>query len=478
MGDARRFGRNFASLALAQVVSQLLTLVASIALARDLSVTAYGIFVFGFAFPSWFLVLLSLGLDEVIATDVAADRSRASRYLTIVALLRIALAGPVLAALWVATDFAIADDFARTIILLLGASSIVSTIAATFLSLFRAFERSENQALVTIAERAVTVGAALLLLFLGYGLLEVAFAFLGGSFVALGLALAITKRKFAWFTRDIDAGKARQIVRRAIPFGLHNLVGTLTYSSGLVLLTVLRDPSATGLFNASFTLLIVLFSFLSIVNSTLLPMMSRVNRGSREQLAGMLHRVQRLSLIAGIPLSIGGWFYAEEIVTLFYGASFNASAESFRILIVGFSVVTLVMGNAPALAATGHMKLILYIGCASSVSTIALGLLLIPGLGHVGAAYALLAAHIIASVLGTIAVHRYIAPVEQSATVFKSALAGFVMLLVLLAVPGLTFGTGVILGGFVYFLSLAVLQGISKEDGVVVWEGIRGALFP
>src|SRR6266567_1737100 len=66
--DSKRFGRNFASAAIAQLVAQILTLAVSIALARRFALDKdiYGIYAFGFAFPSWFLQLVSLGLDDVI----------------------------------------------------------------------------------------------------------------------------------------------------------------------------------------------------------------------------------------------------------------------------------------------------------------------------------------------------------------------------------------------------------------------------
>ena len=78
MSEVRRFGRNFAAVAASMLTTQLLTLVVSIVLARTLGVDQYGIFVFGFAFSSWFVALVALGLDPVLAIDVARDNSRAS----------------------------------------------------------------------------------------------------------------------------------------------------------------------------------------------------------------------------------------------------------------------------------------------------------------------------------------------------------------------------------------------------------------
>src|SRR5207245_5289460 len=141
--------------------------------------------------------------------------------------------------------------------------------------------------------------------------------------------------------------------------------------------------------------------------------------------------------IGGVPLALGGWFYAEALITMFYVPAFLLAADSFRILVFSFCVDTAMMGNAPALAAIGRMKLVLYIGCVASVSTITLSLLLIPPFGAVGAAYAFFASHLLAAGLGALAVRRLIAPLGTSRMMVKSVFAGFVMLFVLLAIPPL-----------------------------------------
>src|SRR3989454_1044794 len=344
--------------------------------------------VFGFAFPSWFLLLVSLGLDEAISTNVAADRSRARRYLTTVALLRLLLVAIALVALWVATQIVLADPLARSVTMLLGSASVISSYANTFNSIFRAFERFEYPALVTIVERSVTVGISLRLLSLGRSLLEVCVVFLIGSLITLALSGAIATRKFA----------------RA------------------------------------------------------------------------LQRIQKLALIAGVPLALGGWFYADAIIALFYGTAFLPAADSFRILVFSFCVDTAMMGNAPALAAIGKMKLVLYIGCVAAASTIALSLLLIPPFGAVGAAYAFFVSHLLAAGLGAVAVRRLISPLGTSRMMVKSAFAGFVMLFVLVALPRLPLLLGVATGAAVYFAVLFAIRGASKEDRALVGEALRGAL--
>ncbi|MFQ5790960.1 MAG: oligosaccharide flippase family protein, partial [Acidobacteriota bacterium] len=252
MNDTRRFGRNFGAIAFAQLVSQVLTLIISVVLARALGVEQYGVFVFALAFPSWFLLLTSLGMDAVLTIDVAADRSKARSYLTALVVLRIPLVLATLAVLWFFVQLTLSDPVARIITMILGTTSILTTYAGTFRSVFQAFERLEYGALVTIVERVITTAGVLVLLFLGFGLLEVSLVFLLGSIVSLGLLIVITRTRFVWLERRVDRATVTHIVRRTIPFALAAVVSTFLYTSGPVLLTILQDPSATGEFNAAF----------------------------------------------------------------------------------------------------------------------------------------------------------------------------------------------------------------------------------
>src|SRR5437867_9923983 len=157
MREAVRLGRNFAAVTGAQFIVQVLTFLLSVTLARRLCTTSYGIFVFGFAFPSLFLLFVSAGLDEVIARDVAADPSRARAYLTVVAVLRLPFVAVSLLALWVSLQVLLSDPFARAVTLLVGWSTLLQAFAGSFLWLFRACDRPAYTAFVGHSARGNTI---------------------------------------------------------------------------------------------------------------------------------------------------------------------------------------------------------------------------------------------------------------------------------------------------------------------------------
>ncbi len=477
MNDAYRIGRNFGAVGFAQIFTQILTLVMSLVLARTLGVELYGVFIFSLAFPSWFLLFVSLGLDSVFTIDVAADRSKARAYLTALVAMRVPLVLAAIAGLWIFVQLVLSDPFARTITMILGTASTLATYANTFRSVFRAFERLEFGALVTIVERAITTLGVVLLMMLGYGLLGVSLVFLFGSVVNLSLLIFITRRRFVWFERRVDPATVKRIVRKTLPFALSAVVSTLLYTSGPVLLTILRDTVATGHFNAAFALTLALLSPLTINATVILPVLSRVYREEPDKLSTVLQRTQKLFFVVGMPVSLGGWFYATEIVVLFYGEPFRGSAQSLGILIFTVAVGTAAAGIGPALSATGHQKLNSLIGIVAASTNVGLCVGLIPLWGPVGAAYAFLAARLVGAGCRMIAVNRLVARIDHVETLFRPIVASVAMIVGLYLLPWLTLWSGILAGGSLYFLMLFSTGGILKEDIALVKDALRGAFF-
>lgn len=477
MNDARRIGRNFGATAFAQLFTQVLTLIMSLVLARTLGVERYGVFVFGITFPSWLLLLTSLGLDSVLTIDVAADRSKAGSYLTALVVVRIPLVLATVAGLWIFVQFILSDPFARTVTMILGTAGILATYAGTFSSVFRAFERLEFGALVTIAERTITTTGVLLLVFLGYGLLEVSLMFLFGSVVNLTLSMFITRRRFVWIERRVDPSTVAKMIKKTIPFALSAVASTFLYTSGPVLLTILQDSTATGQFNAAFALTLALLSPLTIYATVILPVLSRLYREKPDVLHAVIQRAQKLFFVVGMPVSIGGWFYATEIMVLFYGEAFQDSAHSLEVIIFTVAIATAVAGIGPALLATGHQKLNLLIGTTVASANVGLCIGLIPLWGPVGAAYAFLAARLVAAGLRLIALNRLVARIDLRETLARPILASMAMILALYFLPGLPLWLGILGGSSLYFLVLFSARGIVKEDLALVKDALRGAFF-
>jgi len=451
--------------------------VVSVTLARTLGVDAYGVFVFGFAFPNWFLILVGLGLDAVITIDVAADRSRAPRYLTAVAVLRLPLLVGTLLALWIAVHFALTDPVEQLVTFILGTSTIVSQFSQMFPSIFRAFERLEYVALLSVLAQIITTIAVLALLFAGYDLIPVSLTYLAVSILIMVASMVLCYRRFAWFAPRVDKALVGTILREATPFGLADGMQAFLLSGGAVLLTLLGSPISTGIFNAAFAITNALRTPLNLYSVAALPAMARFHAEAREKLRITVQKSQKLFFILGLPIAVGGWYYREAVMTLFYGSEFFGSGDSFGILVFTMATSATALGAAAALSATGRQKINLYIAIVGAGLNIGLDLVLIPSLGPVGAAWAFLVASLFMAAASVAMLARFGVKVDMMDILLRPSVAAAVMLLALfsLPIPHLVIGIGV--GALVYFATLVLIRGIGRDDWDLVKQIVQGALF-
>ncbi|MFQ5910474.1 MAG: polysaccharide biosynthesis C-terminal domain-containing protein, partial [Thermoplasmata archaeon] len=220
-----------------------------------------------------------------------------------------------------------------------------------------------------------------------------------------------------------------------------------------------------------------LHAFLTLYHMVLLPILSRIRAEKPALVPRVLEKSQRLLFSLGVPAAVGGWFFAEAIVTLFYGDAFLESGQSLRILLFTVALSAAVMGNGALLAAAGLQRFNLYVGSAAAVTTVGMSLVLIPLWGHVGAATAVLATSALRALLSILITRRLVVKTDLKHVLLRPVAAGFVLVVVLLALPGLSLWVGVALGAVVYFGVLALVGGITREDLGLVRDGLKGALF-
>jgi len=360
---------------------------------------------------------------------------------------------------------------------ILGASSALGQFTTTFSTIFRAFERMEYVALVTVFGQVVTTAAVLPLLLLGYDLVSVALVYLAVSVVMTVATMWICHRRFTWFTRRVRRPFLVQILRETMPFGLQTIISTFLFTAAPVLLTLLASPVETGLFNAAFGLVNALTFPLSLYYLTVLPTMSRFYSGARDKLEITLRKSHKLFFILGLPIGLGGLFYRESIVTLFYGPQFSASGASFGLLVLTLAIETATLGVGTALAATGRQIINLIIGALNVAVILGLCFLLIPSFGPVGASVAFLVASLFGGILGMLMVHRLVAKVDVVGTVSRPLVAGVAMIAVLFVLGEIHLGLGIAIGAAVYFGVLLLIKGIQKDDWDLIRQVARGALL-
>ncbi|HJJ26763.1 MAG TPA: polysaccharide biosynthesis C-terminal domain-containing protein, partial [Methanocorpusculum sp.] len=193
--------------------------------------------------------------------------------------------------------------------------------------------------------------------------------------------------------------------------------------------------------------------------------------GKMEEIPPVVARSCTYGLILAVPVAIGGFILADDLMYYFYGADFAAGAVSACILFLFqiVSVFLIIIGNA--LSSSGHPRNTFYGTLAAVILNVILDILLIPIMGINGAALGSLCAVIINVLIVTHELKKFMPDFVEKKPLLHillaSLLMGIVVLVYALIVPLSNVGLvliPVIAGGILYAIVLLKLDKGIHDD--------------
>jgi O-antigen/teichoic acid export membrane protein len=189
----------------------------------------------------------------------------------------------------------------------------------------------------------------------------------------------------------------------------------------------------------------------------LIPALSRSYASDLEEFRHLIQRSLQLSLMAVVPLLVGGTLLAGPIIGLLYGPAYAQSAAPFRILLWSAALVILRSTYTEALKGTGHQGADLRCALTSASINVGLNLLLIPRYGMLGAASATVAADVVWAAMAYYYFHRLLLPREPLPSVKAPLCGGLAMGGFLWLAQQMLWSERAVLAVVVYFLVLLAM---------------------
>jgi O-antigen/teichoic acid export membrane protein len=457
--DSRSVARNAVARGIGEIVAKLASVAFYVAMARELGEGGFGDFMFALSFTTLLMLAAGFGTEELVAREVARDRSRLDHYLSNVLALKTAAAVALLALAAAFVNLAGYPADARIAVYLVGAGVAVENLGRTLGSVFQATERMDLLSISLIVQRVATAGAGIAALAAGAGILEVSLIFLGGSLLGFAVAAVVMRRYVARPQMAVERSRWWPIVRAGIPIGLATMVLTVLLKVDQVLLSFLEggDNTEVGLYAAAFRLVEATMFISWSFAAAFLPWVA--HRGPDEE--ARLARGYELGLkaLSGVLVPIGVAFVvlAEPLIDLLYGAAYEPAVGPLRWL--GVTAVFYGMNLLASTVLVGRDRPLDFARLCAVVVVlnIALNLALIPPLGATGAALAAAASSIVLALLGA----RRIASLTGRLSVPRAfagpVAAGAAMAAAMLAVS-IPWVAEAALGTCVYLLVLLLLE--------------------
>jgi len=425
--------------------------------ARLLGASNFGIFTLAQSIAALFMGFSDVGVNPVIARDVARDPIGRSRWITTglilkLGLLLLSLGITILFGPWVTTI-----PGAKTLLPFLALVFVFDGIRDFGFAVIRALEAMQWEAAIVVFANAVTFAAGLMLMRFWTTPLHLSLAFLLGSAVGALAILFPLRHYLSTFLQNLELSSAQRILVSAWPFVIWTVLGSLLVYSDSIMLGLLRDARAVGLYNAASRPIQLFFALPELLAATVFPTLAR-----RAQTGDFLTPVTKaLSavMLVALPLTVGGIILGRPAIATLYGSTFQESGPVFQILLllVLLQFPAAIVGNA-IFAHNRHFEMIPYVALAA-VANVSLNGLLIPGYGAVGSAVATVASRAIA-LAGAFGILRSIQPLSVFHLVWRSAVATFMMAVGVWASSsgGVNLWFSVALGIALYLVALQLLR--------------------
>jgi len=315
---------------------------------------------------------------------------------------------------------------------------------------------------------------SLILFFIIFGLteIEVAWAY---SIFYLGLAIGlflVSKNNFYKFSFNEFKAHIKLVIQASIPKWGPSIIGVVGTHLSILVIFSTKGASESGEFFIPYAIFAIIVMLSGSINQISHPVWSGM-KSELEQVK-LLEKNLKFTFLATLPIAAIIILLSSEIA-LFFGEDFKNSGVILTVLMLSYPLLITQQGAFFLLHARGHYREVLYIGIIANVPRVILYFVLIPELGSIGGAYAMIigtilqffAAAIISKKLG-IQIHY----VDYAIISIVSYGIGLLMYVLELEIIGATI---VFVGSYVIFIKLKLLdKEIIKEICRFIFSEERG----
>jgi O-antigen/teichoic acid export membrane protein len=468
MNIIQRISKNIFSLFVAQFISMILSMVLSIFIARLLGDLYFGHYSFAITFITLYTVFMDLGYDTLLVRDVARDKSLVNKYINNILSLRFLTSFIIFILMVLTINIMGYPEVVKNIVYLLGLSNILESLSNVFRTTFRAFEKMEYEAALTIILYTIRVSLGLGILFLGYGLLAVASVFILSSLINFLLSVIVCWIKFTRFKLTFENDFFRHTIKIALPLAGLALFGFVFVRIDIIMLSIMKGDAVVGWYNAAYTILGAFTPIPQIIMSALFPLFSYYSVSSNESLLFAYRKSFKFLFLLGLPIAVGVFLISDKIILLFFGQNFFNTIIALQILSWDLFIKFLYLCALFVLISINKQKQILITVICTALLNIGLNIFLIPSYSYVGAAVATLITETFLLIVYLYLNHRYSYTIQINKTILSPILACIIMGTFIYLVSSINLSLLIAGSIIIYFSFLFLLKGISKEDVALI----------
>ncbi len=392
---ARRLKRNTASKLIADLVGRALQLALAYQAQITLGAATYGHFTYALAIGFLLAQLADLGVQLIVAREMASDEARAARIAGAGLALKIALA-VLVSGLLIAVSLARAPAV-QAATFVLGLAMLFNSFVEFFGYLFRGLQRVEYEAGLALLMRSSTAVLGLAALSSGLGLMGLAVVYLVGSSATVVLGAIWLNKRFFKISLAVDFADVWKLLRQALPLGGAIALSVAYTRTAVFLLDALRGAEAVGAYGVAQKLIEPLSIIPAALMAAVFPAFTQAvtrepaafRSGKESEQVGWLRAGSlKVLALAGTILAAAGALGGPWLIVQLYRGQYAQAVTALQVLALALLPTFLNYALTHFLIALGWQRLNLFFNAIVFVLNFALCLALIPSFGPAGAALA------------------------------------------------------------------------------------------
>ncbi len=295
-----------------------------------------GVWAIAHAFRDPFVAFMDFGTTGLLVAEIARRREESDTLLGHGLTLGLLVGLPVLGVMIVAANLDFLKFTPLTIhaIYWTGLSALIFTTAASFRSAFRAFNRLQYEALLSLAMMVLSIASAFVILYFAFPYLWLFAALAGVRLVALAGSWWIYNRRLGRLKLGFNFSILRQLLNKTWAFTLVSLLSKAFARVDVLILGFFHGTSAAGYYGLATTLFYQLNTVAQLTTTAILPNMAQAFVRQRDRIGRQLDAAVRVQILVGLPCTAVGLLLAPQIIRFFYGRGYEDTALVFQLLVM------------------------------------------------------------------------------------------------------------------------------------------------
>lgn len=396
--DLLAFAKGTSIILVGSVVSKFIVLLERIILGNQFSVEAFGELTLGVSLLSFAVFFTTSGLTQGVPRFLPREDTEVKKGTIInTGLVTVFFVSLVASAVMIAVDdqlfaYLFEGRVSNTDLAVYLLCIPFLSVFKTAISVVRGLEFSIYKvALMDLLYPILRVVLILVLVLGGLGTTSVPVAYFTALIVVTVASLVLIRHlvKFRLWPGFSTLSFDMELIQFSLPLMFSTVTAALLTKADTFMIAFLTNSYELGLYTAGYPLAASLPIFLGAFGFLYLPLVSRkLDSGESDHVSKMYHLTSKWSFLLTLPIFALILSFPSDILTVIYGPNFQPGGTALAVLSTGFIIHVAAGRNRETITASGYPRYVLLLNLSVLTANVVLNLVLIPLLGHLGAAIA------------------------------------------------------------------------------------------